>query len=115
MSFGYNAGAKIRLVSKKSTAKVHPYFIGMYGYNTVIVITNASQYNKFFYGPTFGFGLDFRSNFANSGYWSLALLIPIRGSEVNAYMDDLKTNHNIEFKNDLLPIGISFGYRFIIN
>lgn len=110
---GFNVGAKFRLISKKHNAD--PYALVMYGYNAAIAVKNASNYNKLFYGPTFGFGFDLRSNRIKRSYWSLALLIPIRSSEVNDYMDDLKNNHGIEFKNELPPIGISIGYRFIIN
>jgi len=111
---GYNFGAKYRILSKKADPKVVPYFVGMYGYNAVINVTDASQYNKFFYGPTVGFGLDIKSNPFSRGYWSVALLVPIRGTDVNAYIDDLKNNHGVQFKNDLLPIGISVGYRIIL-
>jgi hypothetical protein len=110
---GFNAGAKFRLISKKHDAD--PYALVMYGYNAAIGVKNASNYNKLFYGPTFGFGFDLRSKRNTRSYWSMALLIPIRSSEVNDYMDDLKNNHGVEFKNELPPIGISIGYRFIVN
>jgi hypothetical protein len=113
--FGINCGFKVRLINEKKQSKISPYLIGMYGYNAAIAVTNADQYNKLFYGPTFGIGLDFRPNPESIGYWSFALLLPIRSSEVNNYIDDLKNNHGVEFKNGLVPIGISFGYRFILN
>ncbi len=112
---GFNAGAKLRLVSKKPTSILNPYVLAMYGYNAVIFVTNATEYNKFFYGPTFGIGLDFRTNSMRRGYWYAALLVPIRSSEVDNYITDLKNNHGIEFKNELFPLGISFGYRFILS
>lgn len=62
----------------------------MYGTNTVIVISNASRLDKIFYGPTVGFGLDIdfkKTGRRNVGYWSLALLVPIRSAEVDKYMD----------------------------
>jgi hypothetical protein len=112
---GFNAGIKYRLVSKKETAKVFPFAMAMYGYNAAIGVSDAKQYNKLFYGTTIGFGLDYRSNPMSSGYWSLALLIPFRSVKVNAYIDDLKYSHGIEFKNSLTPVTISIGYRIIIN
>ena len=75
-SIGYNAGAKFRIVSKKHNTD--PYALIMYGYNAVIKVTGASQYDKLFYGPTIGFGLDIHSKHKNRGYWSMALLVPIR-------------------------------------
>ena len=71
--------------------------------------------NKIFYGPSLGLGLDLRLNPMKRGYWAIALLLPIRSSEVNDYINDLKTEHNIIFKNELIPVGFSIGYRFVIN
>ncbi|MCX6292182.1 MAG: hypothetical protein NT126_10515 [Bacteroidetes bacterium] len=112
---GFNVGTKLRIVSENSTAKVSPYALIMYGYNAAIAVTNAAIYDKLFYGVTFGLGMDYKSRPAKKGYWSLALLIPVRGPEVRAYMNDLKNNHGVEFKNDLLPVTFSIGYRFIIS
>jgi hypothetical protein len=112
--FGYNAGIKVRLTNN-SSSKVNPFAIGMYGYNAAISVTNAEQFNKLFYGSTIGIGVDFLSRPGIPGYLSIALLIPFRNSEVNDYINDLKTNHGVEFKSELLPVTFSFGYRFIIN
>jgi hypothetical protein len=62
-----------------------------------------------------GLGLDFRPNYRKREYWTVALIIPFRSSEVEDFMDDLKSNHNIEFKNSLTPVMFSFGYKFISN
>lgn len=111
---GLNGGVKIRIIPSKSSTRLDPYLIGMYGYNTAIYVSNATRLNKLFNGPTFGVGLDFQSSTGRKGYWTLALLVPIRGSEVKSYMDDLKFSYGVEFKNSLLPIAFSAGYRFII-
>lgn len=112
---GYNVGAKFRIVSEQSTSAVTPYLLAMYGYNAAIAVKDGEEFNKLFYGVTFGAGIDYRSSRSSSGYWTFALLIPIRSSDVQPYIDDLKNFHGVEFKNDLLPIGISVGYRFILN
>ena len=109
---GFNAGAKFRLISKKHDTD--PYAIVMYGYNAAIKVSDASQFNKLFYGPSFGFGLDFHSKRMTKSYYSMALLVPIRSSAVNEYMDDLKNNHSVVFKNELPPIAFSIGYHFIL-
>jgi len=111
---GYNVGAKFRLVSSKPTAKVTPFALGMYGYNAVIRVSDASQYDKVFYGPTFGAGIDFKSFPRNKLYYSIALMIPIRGSEVDEYIEDLKNNHNVVFSSDLVPVTLSIGFKYII-
>ena len=112
---GYNAGVKLRTVPKTSLKKTSAFGILMYGYNAAIAVMDASQYNKFFYGPTIGVGLDYRANPVSKGYWSMALFVPIRSSEVKDYIDDLKDNHGVEFKTGLIPVAISIGYRFRLN
>src|SRR5687768_8932303 len=53
--FGYNLGAEVRLLPGK---KVVPVLLAMYGYNGVIVVRGAEQYNKTYYGPTMGGGVE---------------------------------------------------------
>jgi outer membrane protein W len=105
-------GVKYRFYKEEKT--LHPYITAMYGYNTAIFVSNATSYNKLFYGPSFGAGLDFRSAATKNGYLSLAVLIPVRGQDAFDYINDLKNHHHVEFKNELIPIGLSFGYRFIL-
>jgi hypothetical protein len=113
--FGYNFGAKIRFVKEDQQPKIAPYITAMYGYNAAIAVTNATDFNKLFYGPSFGAGVDFKSKPEAKGYWTMGLLIPLRSADVDDYMDDLEDNHGVEFKSGLLPIAISVGYRFVIN
>ena len=101
--FGYNAGIKARLTGHP-ISRVNPFILGMYGYNAAIGVSNAEQLNKLFYGSTVGIGLDFRLRPELAGYWSFAILLPFRSSEVSNYIDYLKTHYGVEFKNDLLPV-----------
>ena len=111
---GYNIGLKFRLISSKPTAKVTPCALAMYGYNAVIKVTGASDLNKVFYGPTFGVGIDYKSYSRSKIFYSFALMVPIRGEEVDEYIDDLKTNHNVEFNNELFPVTFSLGLKYIL-
>lgn len=113
--FGYNVGFKLRLVSQKPTTKVNPYAVLMYGYTAAIMIQDASQYDKIFYGPTIGFGIDLKSNPSSKIYYSFGINFPVRGTEVDDYMADLKKNHGVVFKNDLFPITFSLGFKYILN
>jgi len=113
--FGYNAGVKVRFISREKYSIVNPYLHAMYGYNASIKIQDADEFDKLFYGPTFGFGLDFGPRGPKKGYFTLAINIPIRSSEVNDYMDDLEENHGVEFETGLLPIAFSVAYRVTIN
>ncbi|HTN17848.1 MAG TPA: hypothetical protein VL092_09225 [Chitinophagaceae bacterium] len=47
-----------------------------------------------------------------SGYWSFALLIPIRSTEALNYRDYLQFSTFITIEQDLLPVAFSIGYRF---
>lgn len=111
---GFNAGVKFRYIPDKPDAKVHPFGLAMYGYNAAIAVLNASQHNKLFYGPTFGAGIDFHRNPMKRGYWSFAIFVPIRNSEVNEYIEHLENNYGADFQTGLFPIAGSIGYRFII-
>jgi hypothetical protein len=108
--YGFNAGVKFRIVSKKIFT---PYVVAMYGYNAAISVSGYPQYNKIFYGPSVGAGFDLGSH-TKRGYFSLAILVPIRSADVNNYMNDLTTNNGVTFNNKLLPIGISIGYKFVL-
>jgi hypothetical protein len=112
---GFNAGIKYRILPKNPKATVVPFAMAMYGYNAAVHVKDAMQYDKLFYGPTFGIGLDIKASRKNKDYWTLGLLIPVRKPEVDDYIDDLKNNHGVEFSNDLIPVGISIGYRIFLN
>jgi hypothetical protein len=111
---GFNAGLKFRYIPKKPESKVDPFALVMYGYNAAIAVSNASQHNKLFYGPSLGIGIDLRGKPAKRGYWSFALLVPIRRAAVKEYMEDLENNYGVEFQYGLFPLGGSVGYRFMI-
>jgi hypothetical protein len=111
---GFNAGVKYRFIPKKQPSTIAPYVIAMYGYNAAVAVKDASQFNKLFYGPSFGVGLDFGLRPGKRGYWSAALLVPIRSSEAKDYMNDLEENEGVEFGIGLLPVAFSIGYRLTI-
>lgn len=116
MSMSYNAGTKLRLFLNKSRPQSAALFItAMYGYNTVIKVEGAAELSKTFYGATVGLGIDTRCKRTGAGYWSFALLIPIRGSEVNNYMDNLKNNYGATMTSDLSPVAISVGHHFVFD
>jgi hypothetical protein len=111
---GYNAGIKIKLVGANHKSHIYPYLLGMYGYNAAIVIYNAKEYSKFFYGPSFGLGVDIRQKWEKRGYLTIALILPVRKNEVNDYFD-LMQNRGVEFTNKLFPVAFSVGYHIIMN
>lgn len=112
---GYNVGAKFRLLPAKPAAKVTPYALVMYGYTAAIKVTDASYYDKIFYGATLGAGIDLKPYMRSKLYYSFGLYVPLRGNEVSNYMDDLKNYHGVEFKNDLIPVTFSIGLKYKLN
>ncbi len=112
---GYNAGVKLRLTPDKTTV-VNPFISAMYGYNASVSISDNPQYDKLFYGPSLGLGIDIRSRKPDSGgYLSIALMIPIRNSDAQDYIDLLKNEYGASFSSNLPPVGFSIGYKFIMN
>ncbi len=111
---GYNAGLKIKLVGVNHKSHIYPYLLGMYGYNSAIVIYDAKQYSKFFYGPSLGLGVDIRQKWEKRGYLTIALIVPVRKNEVKDYID-LMQNRGVEFMNKLYPVAFSVGYHIIMN
>jgi hypothetical protein len=112
--FGYNVGVKARFLPKKQSG-TNFYLLGMYGYNAAVKVEGADNFNKLFYGPTVGFGIDTGKHPFKSGYWSFALMIPFRKAEVNDYMDMLEDDYGVEFDQKMLPITFSVGYRFALD
>jgi hypothetical protein len=108
IEIGFNAGAKLRILPE---AKFNPYISGMYGYNAVIKIEGASEYNKMYYGPSFGLGCEIWGN-TRKGYFNVELIIPVRSQQFTDEWDAIKNNPGIEIKQDILPVAFSFGYNF---
>lgn len=109
VGFGFNGGA--RIFFNKQTKPFRPYIMAMYGYNAAFHIKNAEQYNKIFYGPTFGFGIDLGSRRGNDRFWTFALNFPIRDPKIDEYISDLKTQHGVTFTQNLPSVAVSVGYR----
>jgi len=115
VGFGFNGGAKVRFIPYKPNYKLNSFLLLMYGYNSAIAVSEAKEFNKLFYGPTIGLGIDYRPRpYMKRGYFSLAILVPFRGSDVNDYMDDLEANEGIKFESGLFPVSFSLGYKFIL-
>jgi hypothetical protein len=108
IDIGYNVGIKARLLIDEKS-RVYPYLIGMYGYVAAIKVENTTDYNKLFYGTSFGVGLNYKLNSDNSKSLSFAIIYPDRGTAVSSYTKSLKVNHGIVFKNELFPVTFSAG------
>ncbi len=108
---GINAGIQY---SFNPDNKTHPFLMAMYGYNAAIVVknafTNSNEFSEIYYGPSFGGGVNIKNK--KNNIWRISLSIPVRTSEFQDDMDDLK-NSGVSF-NEALPIAIGVGYNFSI-
>ncbi len=110
---GYNFGVKFRFSTKEEFYKVTPFFTAMYGYNAVIKVVNYEKYNKIYYGPSCGMGIDVNLRSETRAFWTLAVLVPFRSPDVKDYIDLLE-DRGVVFKQNLFPVAISIGCRVII-
>jgi len=109
LSFGYNVGASFKVLPDN---KVTPTVSLLYGYNAVIKVEGASEYNMTSYGVTFGLGVDFFN--AQGNKWSVNLFVPIRSKAFMDNYDDVRNSSYITLNQELLPIAFSVGYNFKI-
>src|SRR5262245_51836258 len=104
---GFNAGAKLRLLPDK---KVVPMIIAMYGYNGVIVVYGADQYNKTYYGPSIDNGIESHSR-NDENFFTFELFIPFRPTSFDRDINALQNNPSIDI-GEPLPFTFSVGYHF---
>jgi len=110
-SVGYNVGATYKFMPDK---KVSPNLMLMYGYNAVLKVEGAPEYDMTSFGVTIGGNLDIMVG-DKGNKWSIGLFVPVRSKKFMDNYDVVKNHPNIEMKNDLMPIAISIGYNFLIN
>jgi hypothetical protein len=107
---GYNFGFNYRISPDK---RVVPVLHAMYGYNAALKITGDFEVNKLYYGPSFGFGLNFKNRWVPKNFFNIELLVPIRDSQ---YERDLQFYEDLGVSfNQTFPITITLGYHFGIS
>ena len=109
---GYNFGASYRFTPMKKSCW---YYTMMYGYNAVLVIQNATELNKTYYGISAGFGVEVHSRKQPGNFWNFELLIPIRTQEYHDDIIYLMNSTSIDLKSEPLPFAICVGYHFRLN
>lgn len=105
---GYNAGVFGRILPE---ARFCPVVSAMYGYNAVIKVEGASQYDRIYYGPSFGAGVEFHKR-SSKNFWRLQILVPLRPQAYQNDMDALKRDPRIEIRAEPPAFGISGGFHF---
>lgn len=89
---GLNAGVAFRTLPR---AVVCPFVMGMYGYNAVIAISGRSDYDKTYYGPTVGGGLEIRAPHWR-GHLELGVFHPFRNATFEEDLEMLQRNPAVE-------------------
>jgi len=108
-SVGFNGGILYKFIPEK---KVTPTISAMYGYNGVIIVKGASEYNGTYYGPSLSAGVEWKVGNNPKNYWNLELIIPFRSQEFTDDWDAIKDNPDFDVQNDILPVAFSIGYHF---
>jgi hypothetical protein len=111
VAFGWQVGIIGYILPKINLKKIRPYVKVMYGSNRVIVVEDASQYDKNYIGFTPGAGVEMRFGATRSNGINIDLNFPINSSEFNEDYNDLDNNPYIEMSSPL-PIAFSIGYHF---
>jgi hypothetical protein len=107
---GYNVGAILRIIPQK---KICPVVMVMYGYNAVLLIDGMDEFQKTYYGPSLGPGMEIRFK-NNQNYLNVEILVPIRSQEWHDDIDAVRTLYKqgyIEGFVEPLPVAISIGYH----
>jgi hypothetical protein len=93
-----------------SSGRARGYVIGMYGYNAAIKVIGDEEFNKLYYGPSFGGGVMLSGRHNQYNYWSFGLLIPVRDPAFQNKLDELE-NMGVSM-SAVPPVGISIGFNF---
>lgn len=110
---GYNVGGQFRILPK---SKWCPYVSAMYGYTAAIYVRNGDQFNKLYYGPSFGTGVELHKR-RSSTFWRFGFTVPIRPQEFYDDWDALLANPNIqvqEGQSEPPPVTICVGIHWAI-
>ena len=110
VDFGYNLGAQLRITPDN---KICPTFGFMYGYNAVIQVQNASDYNKVYYGTSISGGIEIHFG-GRPSFMNIELVVPFRSQAFHDDWDRLKQSGAIDVIMEPLPVAFSIGYHFAL-
>lgn len=106
---GFNAGLNLRIGQQRLV----PTISAMYGYNGVIKVIGASQYDKTYYGPSVAIGFENKTRNSDDNHIHLELVIPFRSAAYHNDIKALQNNPSVEISAPS-PVLISIGYHFKI-
>ena len=108
---GWNVGVSYKL---KVSERVSINPLVMYGYNGVLKVDGASEYNMVSYGTTYGINVDIHVG-SRRDKISAGLYVPVRSKKFMDNYDEVKDSSFIEMQNELWPIAIGVGYNWKLN
>lgn len=110
-SAGFNVGASYKINAGERVSFNPTVF---YGYNGVLKVEGASEYDMVSYGVTFGINLDIHVG-KNGDKITAGLFVPIRSKKFSDNYDDVKNDYRVEMKAELIPIAVGLGYNWKLN
>lgn len=110
-SLGANGGVIYNILPDK---RVTPVLTAMYGYNAVLKVDylDGGKEYSVYNGLTFGAGVDFKLGYSKRNKINVNLLVPLRNSTFFKDYNYIRQNGTIT--QEMVPIGISFGWNFAI-
>ena len=108
VDLGYNVGAQLRITPGN---RICPSIGLMYGYNGVIKVQNAPEYDKIYYGTSASIGLEIHFK-GKPNYLNVEIVVPFRPESFYDDWDKVKQLSNFSTQSEPLPIAISVGYHF---
>lgn len=105
---GYNAGVNVRFLPEKRAC---PFVSAMYGYNAFIMVKGAEQYDRIYYGTSFGAGVELRKR-SSDHFWRIELLLPQRSDAFHDDHEALKLNPMINMGPEPPGFAISGGFHW---
>jgi len=108
---GWNVGASYKI---KTTERLSINPVVFYGYNGVLKVDGASEYDMVSHGVTFGVNLDIHVG-KNGNKITAGLYVPVRSQKFRDNYDMVKDDPYISMNNELLPIAVGVGYNWRLN
>jgi hypothetical protein len=108
---GWNIGIKTLLVAKTSKHAFRPYFKGMYGTHSVILVDGADQYNKVYNGWTVGIGMELRFGKKKMNGFNFDLNVPLRTTEFWEDYNVMQNDPTISVSVGPMPVAFSLGFH----
>jgi len=107
----WNIGACYHIIPKTSEHFIRPHIKAMYGYNEIIYLLDAKEYNQTYYGFTPGIGIELRFRESKNHGFDCDLNFPFRSDEFKDDFKEIDENPDVDIKEPC-PIALAIGYHF---